>query len=84
MTAGQPPGSSAATQSIAAGSVSAAVGSPVPDPVELEAEARAGPGAVALAPCDTIVGWIRSRRSARTHRNAAPLGPHSHLWPLPV
>ena len=29
-------------------------------------------------------GRTRSRRSWRTHRNAAPLGLHIHLWQLPV
>ncbi len=37
-----------------------------------------------MAPCDTTSGWIRSRRSSRTHRTALPFGPHSHLCPLPV
>ena len=45
---------------------------------------RVRPPSSALAPCDTTSGWIRSRRSARTHRTPVPFGPHSHLWPLPV
>ena len=43
-----------------------------------------GRSAASFAPCDTTSGWIRSRRSARTHRTAEPFGAHSHLWPLPV
>ena len=65
------------------GCVRAGVGSPVPTQSN-SSWYRARSVRVALAPCETMVGWTRSRRSARTHRKPAPLGAHSHLWALPV
>ena len=74
MSAGQPPGSRRATQSMAAGSVKAGVGSAVPDPVELETGSARGRCGSRWRRGTRSSGWMRSRRSARTHRKAGTLG----------
>ena len=45
---------------------------------------RERPGRGLFVPWLITVGRTRSRRSARTHNNAAPLGAEIHLWQLPV
>ena len=84
MTSGQPAGSLAGHPVDRRWEASAtAVGSAVPIQSNSSwnrGRSRRG----SLAPCETVVGRMASRRSARTHRNAVPFGAHSHLWPLPV
>ncbi len=83
MIAGHPPSTWPAIQSIAAGRLRAAVGSPVP--VQSNSSRKRDRSVRgSLAPWEMTVGRTPARRSARTHRKADPFGPHSHLWPLPV
>src|SRR4030095_10115444 len=78
ITAGQPPGTSEPTYSMALGAVSHAVGSLVP--VQSNSiRKRERPGYVAVAPWLMVSGRTSGCRSWRVHRKAEPLGAHSHL-----
>ena len=83
MISGQPPGTWAAIQSMAAGIVRYGVGSAVPIQSN-SSRKRERSASGSLAPWEMTSGRTRSRRSPRTHRIPLPLGAHSHLWALPV
>jgi hypothetical protein len=83
MCAGQPPGRRPPTTRIASGRHRNAVGFVVP--CQSNSRHRSGRSSRgSLRPWLVTSGSSPRLRSSRTTSIPAPLGPHSHLWPLPV